>query len=571
MPFAREPMDAFTDQEVEIVVIMSNTQMLKTEVFLNVLGAFTDDDPCPMMVVTSTIELAKAFSKDRLAPMIRDCPSLASKIEDEFSNNPDSTVLHKKFPGGHITITGSNSPDSLASRPIRILLCDEVDRYPASAGKEGDPINLAMKRTSTFYNRKIGISSSPGTKGQSRIVEAYEDTDQRRYLVPCPECEFMQFLTWKNLKYDKDADGLGIPSTAAYCCEHCGTLIDESQKSEMVDAGEWKAQAPFNGKAGFWINELYSPWTTWSDMVVAWNEVLRHPENIELLRVFVNTRLAETFEERGEAPEWTRLHNRREKYTKGIVPPGGLVITAGVDVQADRLECEVVAWGRSLESWSIDYHVVPGKHNNPKTWASLDEAIFKEYEHANGGRLRLRLAAVDTGYATNDAYTWARRHGDGRVMAVKGVDRVNNVVGVPGLVDIDLDGKKIKNGVTLWPVGSSFAKRELYSWLRLDLDRDALVNAGFLHFPDYPEDFFLQLTAEEVRRKKNRSGYYTYSFVKTRERNEALDCRIYSRAAAACLGLDRLVDRDWLVLDKQAAGLLKPKVRKKSGATSHRI
>lgn len=531
---------------------MSSTQMLKTEIILNVTGYFIDVEPSPILSVISTIELARAYSKDRLAPMIRDCHSLSEKVRDWYSNDPEATTLHKKFPGGHITISGSSSPDSLASRPIRIALCDEVDRYPLTAGTEGDPVDLVEKRLATFHNSILGLFSSPGIKGRSRIEAAYKSSDRRRCFVPCPECNLYQVLTWKNLKYDTDERRLGIPESAAYCCEGCGFLIPESSKEDMLALHKWKAEAEFNGTAGFWINELYSPWTTWSQMVAAWNETIKHSEDINRLKVFINTRLAETFEERGEAPDWERIYSRRESYKKGVIPARGLLLTAGVDVQLDRLEYEVTAWGKGLESWSIEYGVIPGSHEDPKTWEKLDELIDRDFEHESGGRFRIRLTAIDSGYATAEVYRWGRRQGSDRVMVVKGMDSVNNVIGVPKAVEVDLGGRKVKDGVYLWGVGSYYVKKELYAWLRLDKQDEP--RPGFMHFPDYDESYFLMLTAEELRKTKNRRGFTVWQFVKIRPNNEALDIRVYSRAAAACLGVDRFTDKTWEALETQARG-----------------
>lgn len=552
-PFQKEVLDAFSDPEVKRVVVMASTQMLKTEVILNVLGYFIDVEPCSIMSVISTLDLARAFSKDRLSPMIRDSPTLAAKVKDVHNNDPDSTTLHKKFPGGHITISGANSPDSLASRPIRVVLCDEVDRYPLTAGTEGDPVSLVEKRTATFHNSIVGLFSSPGVRGRSRIEAEYKMSDRRRYLVPCPECDHYQVLKWANLQFEKGDDRLGIPETAAYACEGCGFLMEEHHKAEMLERGRWEAQGKFKGVAGFWINELYSPWTTWAEMVEAWNKILEHPEDINLLRVFINTRLAESFEERGEAPDWERLYGRREDYPKGVVPERGLLLTAGVDVQQDRLEYEVVAWGKGLESWSVEYGIIPGSYEDEKTWQKLDALIGRDWEHALGGRFRIRLTAIDSGYASSEVYRYGRRHGSDRVMVVKGMDAVNNVIGVPKAQDVDIGGKKVKDGVYLWGVGSSYVKKELYAWLRLERKDDEPL-PGYMHFPDYDERYFQMLTAEELRRSKNRRGYWVYQFVKIRTHNEALDIRVYARAAAASLGIERFTEVAWDLLESQAKG-----------------
>jgi phage terminase large subunit GpA-like protein len=336
-------MDAITDEKVREVWVMKSAQVGWTEILNNVIGYHVHQDPAPMLLVQPTLEMAESWSKDRLAPMVRDTPVLTERIADPKSRDTGNTLLHKKFTGGHLTVAGANSPSGLASRPIRVVLFDEVDRYPASAGTEGDPISLGKKRTATFWNRKILAGSTPTIKGSSRIEAGFESGDQRFYHVPCPHCGEFQRLIWSQVKWPD-----GQPELAEYICVACGAILTEADKPEMLRAGEWRGSKEFSGIVSFHISELYSPWSTWAEMAVAFVRAKRFPET---LQTWINTSLGETFEERGEEVAAVGLSQRREAYTVNSIPGGALMLTVGVDVQDDRLEASVWAWGRDEEAW----------------------------------------------------------------------------------------------------------------------------------------------------------------------------------------------------------------------------
>lgn len=266
-------MDAIADPAVREVIVQKSAQVGWTEILLNVIGYHVHQDPSPILMVQPTLEMAEAFSKDRLAPMVRDTPALRGLIADPRSRDSGNTLLHKTFPGGHITMAGANSPAGLASRPIRLALFDEVDRFPVSAGAEGDPVSLGRKRTTTFWNRKTLMGSTPTVKGESRIEAAFEGGDQRYYYVPCPHCDEFQRLVWAQVKWDE-----GQPDTARYVCQHCGTMLTDADKPQMLRAGEWRASRPSQGIASFHISELYSPWVTWPEMARSFLEAKRLPE-----------------------------------------------------------------------------------------------------------------------------------------------------------------------------------------------------------------------------------------------------------------------------------------------------
>jgi phage terminase large subunit GpA-like protein len=511
-----------------------------TEFILNILGYHIHHDPSPILLVQPTLDLAEAFSKDRLAPMVRDTPALHDKVKDARSRDSGNTLLHKKFPGGHITMAGANSPSSLASRPIRIVLCDEIDRYPFSAGTEGDPVKLAQKRSTTFYNRRTILVSTPTIEGASRIQRAFEESDQRFFHVPCPLCDGMQPLTFDRIKWEKDEKE--SPINVRYACSQCNQEFDDKKKDWMLLNGKWVATAPNRGIAGFHLSELYSPWRKWEETVA---EFLEAKKSNETLKVWVNTALGETWKEKGEAPEWKRLYERRESYPFNRIPKGGLFLTAGVDVQKDRLEIEVVAWGRDKQSWSIDYRVIPGDTASEIPWAELDKVLMQEWPGEAGSSLPIKMLAVDSGFNTQHVYNWARKHPMSRVMAVKGVDTASILLGQPSPVDVTVRGRKVKRGFRMWPLGVSIAKSELYSWLRLEKPSEGQpFPPGYCHFPQYGEEFFEQITAEQLVTRIVR-GFRKYEWIKTRDRNESLDCRIYSRVAASLVGLDRFSPEQW--------------------------
>jgi len=537
--YQREIMDAVSDASVETVVIKSSSQIGKSEIGLNMVGYHIDQDPAPMMVVLPTERDAESWSKDRFAPMVRDTERLRGKLSGPKSRDGSNKILHKKFVGGQLTLVGSNAPSGLAMRPIRILLCDEVDRYPASAGAEGDPVNLAKKRTVTFWNRKIIMVSTPTIKGASRIDAAWENSDKRRYWVPCPHCGEHQTLRWEQVRWDKgggkkDKASRHLPETAHYACEHCGDAWSDPQRWATIHLGEWRAENPFVDTAGFHLNEIYSPWIKLEKMVREFLAAKEQGE--EAMKAFINTSLGEVFEIRGEAPEWERIYNRREDYPIGVVPDGGLFLTAGADVQRDRIEVEVVAWGRRRESWSVDYRVLLGDTAKAGVWNKLSAMLEERFPHARTGTgMIIERMAVDSGYATQEVYAWSRTAPLGRVMPIKGVDKSRFPIQGPSDVEVKIGKRKRKRGAKLWTVCGPVFKAELYGNLRQETP-DELEGEGFppgyCHFPQYDPEYFRQLTAEQAVTRVKKNGFAVIEWQKTRERNEALDCRVYARAAA---------------------------------------
>ena len=532
--YLRGILDAPNDPGVEEIVVMSSAQVGKTEFISNVLAYYIDQDASPMLLLQPTLEMAEAYSKDRLAPMIRDCSCLKEKIGDPKSKKTDNTLLHKTFPGGHITLAGANSAASLASRPVRIVLCDEVDRYPSSAGTEGDPVNLAKKRTVTFWNRKLILTSTPTNKGSSRIEQAFLSSDQRRYFVNCPHCQHEQVLIWAGVKWDEN------PKSAWYECANCNRPINNGQKLEMIKHGRWKPTAEFKGVAGFHLNELYSPWRNFGDIVV---DFLKAKDNPQQLKVWVNTSLGEAWDDQqGETPEFEELASRADNYLLSFVPRGGLFLTAGVDVQSDRLAISVKAWGRGEESWLIYWGEIYGDPTLAKVWQDLDALLTTKFEHELGSEIHITTTAIDSGFRPQEVYQFVRSR-KYKVLATKGMSTPGKaVLGRASYQDVNYKGEILKRGVQLFPIGTDVAKSVVYSRMKIR------EGAGTMHFPQGLDDnYYMQLTAEKLVIKFNK-GLPTREWIKVRARNEALDCEVLCYAAALAAGLNRA---NWEKLESQ--------------------
>jgi len=519
--YQRGIMDAITDPAIETVVLMMAAQSGKTQIQLNAIGYFSHHDPSPIMNILASLEEAEKFSKNRIAKMIRDTPVLKRIFKDPRARDSGNTLLNKEFLGGVLTLAGANSPAGLASKPIRILIPDEVDRYPASAGTEGDPVNLARKRTTTFWNRKIIMASTPGIKLLSRIEQAFDQSDKRFFTVPCPQCGDFQKLEWSGLRWAKDASG-PKPHECFYVCRN-GCEILEGAKYDMLRGGIWKATSKsVDGKtAGFQLNALYSPWLTWPELIVEWLEA-QGPHNSELLKTFINTRLAETWELKGEGAEQTELEKRANEGYAELIPEGAMVLTVGADVQGDRIETTLIGWGLNDESWGIEHRVFRGDPAKSQVWEELDKYLLQTWQHESGVQMRVVSAMVDSGgHHTKQVYAFTRKRELRKVHACKG----------RGGLGIPLVGRPSRAGkekALLFSIGVDTAKELIYSRLR-----NTEPGPGYCHYPKrdcFDSEYFKQLTSERMvtRIENNQTKIY---WVKKYERNEALDCRVYATAA----------------------------------------
>ena len=508
--FQKEIMDVCADPSVQEVVVMSCSQVGKTETLLNTIGYYIAYEPAPILMVQPTLEMARSWSQDRLSTMVRDTPIITNKVADAKSRDAGNTTLHKTFEGGHITACGANSPASLASRPIKIVMCDEVDRYPSTAGSEGDPVLLAKRRSATFWDSKLIMTSTPTVSGASRIERAYENSDQRKFYVPCIHCKYSHIFEWKNVIFDKE-----YLHNAHLVCPKCKGKIDNADRIRSIAKGVWKASEKFTGIAGFHLSGLYSPWISLEE---AAKEFLSAKKMPETLRVFVNTYLGESWEDEGERIDDLGLFKRKEEYT---VPEEVVLITAGVDIQDDRIEMEVVGWGLDEESWSLDYLRIYGDPSAPNIWNELDTHLSKTYND-----MRIISCCIDSGHHTNQVYKFCKPRLARRIFAIKGqAGDAKTIV-----------GRSSRNNIMrcpLFPVGVDTAKELIYS--RLNIQN---AGAGYCHFPmKYDEEYFKQLTAEKIVTKYRR-GFKRREWVLTRSRNEALDCRVYALASLTVLNAD---------------------------------
>ena len=553
-PYLRGIMDALSPSHpAQRISFMKAAQVGATEAGNNWIGFVIHHVPGPMLAVLPTVEMAKRTSRGRIDPLIEDSPALKERVSPARSRDAGNSMLSKEFPGGILVLTGANSATGLRSMPARYVFLDEVDAYPASADEEGDPVTLAEARTTTFaHRRKVFMVSTPTIRGLSRIEREFEASDQRRYFVPCPHCGHRQWLRFERLRWAK-----GKPETAAYHCAGCERPIAEHHKTEMLARGEWRAMAVSADPTaiGFHLSALYSPigWKSWEQIARDW---LAAQGSDEMLRAARNTLLGETWIESGEAPEWQRLADRREVFAAQI-PAGGLFLTAGADVQKDRIEVDVWAWGRGLESWLVDHIVIPGGPDDLACWEKLTALLSQTWAHENGAYMTLAKLAVDTGYESAAVYAWSRKQGIAQVAPVKGLEGFNRATPVSGptFVDATVNGRKLKRGARLWTVATATFKAETYRYLRIERpsEPDAQIPAGTIHLPDWADSEWLkQLVAEQLVTIRDKRGYARQEWQKLRERNEALDARIYARAAAWILGADRFDERMWRQLEKQA-------------------
>jgi len=553
-PFLREIMDDLSiSSPVLEIYFMKGSQIGGTEIGNNWMGYIIDHAPGPTLSVVPRLEDAKKNSKIRLAPLIESSPRLREKVKDAKSRDSGNTILQKDFPGGTIIMAGSNSPAGLRSMPIRNLFFDEEDGYVLDSGGEGCPVELAKKRTSTFSSKKkIFHCSTPTIEDRSKIEEGYNSTSQRKYFVPCPKCGHMQWLQWQQLKWE-----WGLLKTVYYECinEDCKRKIKNWEKTKMLTHGEWRDTS--KGKnpliKGYHLSGLYSPvgWVSWADLVEEWEQA-KDSKNIEKLKTFINTRLGESWKDKGEAPEWKKLYLRREIYKANTIPNGVCFLTAGVDIQKDRIEVEIVGWGRHKISWSIDYRVFEGDTSsidNP-VWLELHEILAEVWTAPNNVDLPVKLMAVDSGYNTQTVYSWVRKFPISKCVAIKGSDTQSVMIGVGKPVDVKLSNLRttIRRGLKLFLVGVSIVKAELYGWLKMEPANEGDPDAyGFCHFPEYDEDHFKRLTSETLETKWVK-GKKKYEWV-AHGRNEQLDCRVYARAAACLIGIDRFKEAKWDALE----------------------
>ena len=553
-PYAPEILDCLAaESPYTVVTVRKSAQTGLTEVGIAWLGYIVDVAPAQTLVVFPTITTAQEFSRQKLGPTIEQTRPLSRKVREVKSRSGhSSTALTKRFGGGAITITGANSPSDLRSKTVRFVFADEVDAWPLDLAGEGDPMEMVDARQIAFHNTgdwKKLQGSTPTVKGQSRVDAAYEAGDQRRWYVPCPHCDERQVLEFGG----KDVDwGLKFnrawPYDAHYVCRHCGSRIEHYQKAAMVRAGEWIAEQPEPGRhPSFHIDALSSLLTTWDKIAETFLAAHDDPQR---LKAFTNLWLGQAWEERGDAPEWSRLYVRREDYLARTIPPGGVILTAAADVQERGIYYEVCAWhGLTQESWSIDIGYLEGDTADPTNpvWDALVEIYERRYADAYGNHWSVDLLGVDAGFQTNVVYNWTRRRP--KALALKGEQGWAKaaISSTPSKVDVTVGGRKMRGGAELWHVGTWSLKATLYGWLRKDGKRDGAETdpPGFVHTSEavHDERWFRQLTAEYLAEREYR-GRMRKEWV-ARGPNHYHDCRIYNMALAARLGVGIMGEPTW--------------------------
>ncbi len=539
-PYLREIMwEMSPHSATEQVKVIKGTQLGFTEVGLNTILAYMDLYPCPILMVMPVETLAKKFSNAKLTPSIKAIPHLNKKIKNAKSIDDGGGTFEKDFDGGMFSLGWSYSASAFASFSAKVVVLDDVDRFPDDVEDEGDPLELGKNRADAFAGRKIYINSTPTTKDASKIEREFEDSDQREYFMPCPHCTPKEHalqhrgnmirFTIDAFRYEKDSSG-AIVGDPYMVCGHCGGIIDEHEKSWMMSAAsgaKWIPLNPGHIHRGYKLNSFYSPlgWLGWKN--IAQEHVKAHKAmkrgNNKLLKKFMNTRLAETFEEEIEKVDDDVLMEHVETY-EAQVPEGVLVLTAGIDTQDDRLEIEVVGWGHLDESWSIDYRVFHGDTRGKEVWSRLDEYLFHtRFKRKDGSEMMVHTSCLDTGgHRTKESYAFALTRFLRRLYAIKGAKPVDAPI-IPRKPT-----RKDRKKPPLFNIGVNKIKDVIYDYMMTDEK-----GAGYMHFPDLPQydkGYFKQLTAE----KREKSGRW----VKFRERNEALDVRVYAYAALHLSGMD---------------------------------
>ena len=528
VPYLREIMDQLSvGSATEQVVFMKGAQTGGTEAALNAIGYWIDHAPGSILAVWPSIDMVRRNSRTRIEPLIAGTPAIRRKIVAPKAKEPGNTIALKEFPGGSLMMTGANSAVGLRSTAARYLVLDEVDGFPMDADEEGDPVSLAIQRTVTFRGRrKIIMISTPTIAGISRIERAWLESDRRRYHVPCPHCEAFQPLEWSGVRWPQDE-----PERAFYVCRECGGIIEEHQKPAILAAGRWEAEAPGVAKAaGYHLSALYSPFETWAQIAL---DFLAAKDDPTRLKTWVNLKLGEAFEDRETAPlPADTLQARAEDLDApwtALLPDGVVVITAGVDVQDNRIEVELVGWGRNEESWSLDYQIIHGDPAGPEPWIALDRILGARFAHPRAvPDLPVMAAAVDTGgHRTSQVMDYSSARLNRRIWAIKG----KGGAGVPAWPRRPPKPRKAST-TPLHIVGVDGLKHQLLARLRL-----TGAGPGVCHFPaDRDPTWFAGLLAEKPVRKFTR-GLARIEWILDRGvRNEPLDCRVYAIAALAGLG-----------------------------------
>lgn len=573
-PHLVEIMDALGPQDhAEDVVVAASAQVGKTEVGINWFGFIVDAKAGPMILVLPSHDESKKYVRTKLQPAIDETPALRRKVlEVSERSERGSTAAFKRFRGGFAQITFAGSSKGLQMLTAQYTIGDEVSEWPAEAGERGDPVLQLKKRTETYErDRKRLWVSTPSILGVCRITIDYEASDKRRRFVPCPHCGAWQVLKFERLKWDSEH----WPHRAWFECPASGCVIEHVDKPQMMAAGVWIATASRDDDEGpgdwfqpedlerwrarsvptrirgFHVWKAYSLFSSWDSVVAEYLDAKGRPEKE---RVFVQQVLGEAYEDKGDAPDAELLHKARvEGWRRGSPPSGPLFYTGATDVQGNRLEWAVWGWSEGMTRWLVEWGVIEGDPHDPGTWAEHDRMVTSRSYSAGGGEPRgVEAWAVDSGFASQHVYNYSR--GRRGIFAIDGRHgRTEPFIGAARKVDVKLNGKRMKGGAVIWPVGTFPLKSDHYSAIRKTIagqDEAGAWAPGSMILPgDVPRDYVDQLTAEHLEKVERRSGVVALTWQKLAGRpNEALDIACYARAMAYHVGLDRLTPDEWAAI-----------------------
>lgn len=528
-PYQYGVFEAIEDPKTNKISLMWGAQLTKTSIVNNTIGYYIDHQPESQIIMQPTESDLKTWLETKFNPMVEYSKPVQEKLAKPRGREGVNNQKMKSYKGGFLMFSWAGSPNTQRGRSAPKIYCDEVDAYERS--HEGHPVNLLWQRAATFgKKRKLILTSTPTIKGNSFIEDSYMAGDRRKYYVPCPDCNHYQVLKWENVHWQKDEEGNHLPQTAAYFCENCGTSINDGQKIAMLRKGYWKASMKFTGHASFHLNELYSPLRKFADIVESFLEKKATRD----LKSFVNISLAETWEETGESTNPDSLLARVEQWD--VLPENCFFITAGADMQIDRIEVQIVGWGVGEESWCLDYKIFYGDITQQKVWDQAFNYIDTvKFKHISGRELKVQVAACDTGGTANmtsTAYEYIRNRDIGRPYAIKG----KGGSGVPFTSKPTLKQEKGKRRLYLFTIGVDEAKTILYNRLQRED-----VGAGYIHFNKNVcnQVYFNQLTAER-RMLRYEKGFPKYEWhnVAPDKRNEALDTYLYAFAALRIVNAD---------------------------------
>jgi phage terminase large subunit GpA-like protein len=554
-PFQEEPLDCFHwSHPCQEIVMMAGVQLLKSVIIQLAIAWVIYADPGPALMLLPREDDIERFTRDRVDPMVRDNAALAARVVESKSREKGNTVDKKSFEGGQIHFVAANSAQNVSSFTSRFGFADELDRCPMTLPPDGDLVQLFRNRFTAFTTqRKIIWSSSPTVKGRSNIEKRWKVSDQRQYHVPCPHCLHKQPLLWEHLQW-----GELDPTIVWYECQNpaCQQPIENKHLWWMLqkeNGAAWVAGNPKSNMPGFTISHLYHPDQEWKYLVAEW---LQAEGKVDEERTFINTKLGRLYEENSDVPDWQILRKRAGGYELGEMPRQALLLTAGIDVQGDRIEVGMWGWDRRTRSWLVHYQVIPGNTALDEPWDNLTDYLNSPFRHPLGADVFASMIVLDCNYKQVQAYSWLRKIDQGRfagkVMGIRGDVRSAGVFGRPFIADTRTNGRAVRSGVRIWPLNVSALKSELFGFLSLELEEQEEKPRGWIHLPVMDDYWYEQLTAECLMKKKSKSGYEEAVWVKTGP-NEALDTRVYARAGHHRLGCDNWPEHRWDELERQLA------------------